>query len=106
MVADYLSRHPLENHEETAVVPSPPFFFLPKVYVCALQRQYGLYEPIIGVLEGPTDGEHFRDKVLFYLLENRVLYRRVESDGQQRLICAVGVFTSCGFSGSSESFTF
>lgn len=89
VVADYLSRYPVEECEQPTTIPSAPLFFLPKVDICALQRGDGFCGPIIRVLEGPTDGESYRDKVLFYVLKNRVLYPKVESDGQQRLLLVI-----------------
>lgn len=41
------------------------------------------------VLKGSTDNEHSRDEVVFYLLKDRVLYRKVKSDGQMRLLLLI-----------------
>lgn len=60
-----------------------------KVDICALQRQHGFCESIIRVLGSPTDGEHFWYEVLLYFLKDRLLYRKVESDGQMRLILLI-----------------
>lgn len=89
VVEDHLSHYPIEYCEEPTTVPTAQLFFLPKVDISNVQRQDGFCEPIIRILEGPTDGENSRDKVLFYILKNRVLYREVESEWQLRLLLVV-----------------
>ena len=89
VIPDYLSRYPVEECEEPVSHPVAPLFYLPKINIERAQRDDSFCKGLIEILEGTTDSRKFREKILFYILKNKVLYRRVECDGHQRLLMVV-----------------
>ena len=88
-LADSLSRFPLEETEEPVLnIHSAPLFFTPKLDLVQMQADDKFCSNILSVLKDPTNSS-YRNRMLFYVIKEGVLYRKVIRDNRAHLLLVV-----------------
>lgn len=87
VLVDWLSRFSVDTCEEPVLYfSSASSLFLPRLDNAALQLDEAFCRSFMEVLEGSTDTETYRYKILYYIMKSGILYRKSSRDGREHLL--------------------